>query len=102
MAKPVKIIAVSGKHHPLHKIVDRVCKELAEELRLEYELREDDYVFLNEHGVKDDFGFAGVPQIFVEYEDGKVEVVLHEFPLNERYKADPEKAKDIIREKLAS
>ena len=101
MSKVVKIIAVSASHHPLHKIVDRVCKEVAEEHGVEYELKIEDYVFLNEYGVQDEFGFAGVPQIFIQYDDGSIKVVLHEFPLNERLQPDIEKAKEIIKSKMS-
>lgn len=98
--KPVKIILVSGEHHPLHKLVDNLCRELAEELGLEYELKLEDYVFLNEYGVKDEFGFAGIPQIFASYDNGEVKVLLNEFPLDESYRVDVEKSKEVIKEKL--
>lgn len=100
MGKPVRIILVSGEHHPLHKLLDTLCREVAEEIGLEYELKLEDYVFLSEYGIKDEFGFAGIPQVFAYYDSGEVKPLLNEFPLDENYKVDVEKTKAIIKDKL--
>jgi len=97
MAKKVKkIILVSGTFHPLHAKAERVAKEVASELGIEFEMKLEDYVYLTEHGVKDELGFASIPQIFIELDDGTVKPVLWEFPLNEKLKPDIAKAKEQI------
>jgi len=95
-----KVIAVSSKTHPLHRFIEKLCKALSEELKVPYEIRLEDYVFLTQYGAKDEYGFTFLPQVFVEYEDGKVELVLSEVPLNERLKPDLEKAKEEILAKI--
>ncbi len=91
-----KIIAVSSKNHPLHRFIEKLCKAVSEELGVPYEIRLEDYVFLTEHGAKDEFGFTFLPQVFVEYGNGEIRLVLSEVPLNERLKPDFEKAKEEI------
>ena len=97
MAKKLKkIVLVSGTFHPLHAKAERVAKEVASELGVELEIKLEDYVYLSEHGVKDEFGFASVPQIFAEYDDGTIKPVLWEFPLTEKLKPDISKAKEQV------
>lgn len=95
-----KVIAVSSKAHPLHRFIEKLCKVLSEELKVPFEIKFEDYVFLTQHGAKDEYGFTFLPQVFVEYEDGKVELVLSEVPLNEKLKPDLEKAKEEILAKV--
>lgn len=98
--KPVKIIAVSSRNHPLHRFIEKLCKAISEEAKVPYEIKLEDYVFLTEHGAKDEFGYTFLPQIFIKYDDGKIELILSEIPLNEKLKPDLEKAKKAILEKL--
>ena len=98
--RPKKLILVSAEYHPLHKMLYRLCEEAAKEAGVEFEYRKEDYVFLSEHGKKDEFGFAGIPQVFVEMSDGGVKLVLWEVPLDERLKPDKEKVKKILLEAL--
>ncbi|RLG71373.1 MAG: hypothetical protein DRO23_12060 [Thermoprotei archaeon] len=96
-----KIIAVSSTAHPLHKFVKKLCEAISEELKIPYEIRIEDYVFLTEYGDKDEYGFAFLPQIFVQYSNGSIRLVLSKIPINEKLKPDLEKAKNIILEKIA-
>jgi len=95
-----KVIAVSSRAHPLHRFVEKLCKILSEELKVPYEIKLEDYVFLTQYGAKDEYGFTFLPQVFIEYGDGKVELVLSEIPLNEKLKPDLEKAKEEILAKI--
>jgi len=95
-----KVIVVSSKTHPLHRFIEKLCEAVSEELKVPYEIKLEDYVFLTQYGAKDEYGFTFLPQVFVEYEDGKVELVLSEVPLNERLKPDLEKAKEEILAKI--
>ena len=95
-----KIIAVSSTAHPLHRFIEKLCKSLSAELNIPYEMKLEEYIFLTERGAKDEYGFAFLPQIFVQYNDGSIKLVLSEIPLNERLKPDLEKAKKNILEKI--
>ncbi|MEM4043424.1 MAG: hypothetical protein QXU60_03340 [Sulfolobales archaeon] len=58
-------------------------------------------MYANEHGEKDDFGFAWLPQLFVELDDGRVVLVLSKIPFNTAtLKPDLDEAKKIIEAKL--
>ncbi len=96
MVKPKKIILVSAKYHPVHNKLLKICEKLAEERGLEFEFKDEDYVFLTDHGVKDDFGFAGIPQVFIEYDNGEVKPVLWEIPFDEKLKPDENKMRELI------
>ena len=100
MARARKLILVSATHHPLHKIWVQVVEKAAEELGLETETRMEDYVLLTEHGATDDLGMTWLPQVLVEMDDGSIKPVLTEMPLNEAYKADPEKAVEEIKKNI--
>lgn len=100
MAKPKKLILVTAEHHPLHKAWVRLVEELSSELGLDVEVKLEDYVFLTKYGETDDLGMTWLPQLLVELEDGSIRPLLSEMPLNDAYKADPEKAKGVIKERL--
>ncbi len=100
MVKPKKLILVSAEHHPYHNKWLKLMKEVADELGLETEVKLEDYVFVIEHGVTDELGMAGLPQLLVELEDGSIKPLLHEIPLDEAFQADFEKARVIVKEKL--
>ncbi len=95
-----KVIAVSSKSHPLHRFIEKLCKAISENLNVPYEIRLEDYIFLTKFGAKDEYGFTFIPQVFVEYEDGTIKLVLSEVPLNEKLKPDLEKAKEEILAKI--
>jgi hypothetical protein len=100
MATPKKLILVTAEHHPYHSKWMKLAEEVSKELGLELEVKYEDYLFVIEHGVTDDLGMAGLPQLLVEYDTGEIKPVLHEVPLNEAYQADFEKAKEVVIEKL--
>jgi len=100
MAKPKKLILVTAEHHPLHKAWTRMVEALSSELGLDFEVKLEDYVFLTKYGETDDLGMTWLPQLLVELEDGSIRPLLSEMPLNDAYKADPEKAKEVVKERL--
>ncbi|AFH42312.1 hypothetical protein FFONT_0322 [Fervidicoccus fontis Kam940] len=100
MSKPKKLILVSAEHHPYHKKWLQLSQEVAQTLGLDFELKLEDYVFAIEHGVTDELGMAGLPQLFVEMEDGRIAVVLSEVPLDSNYQPDFEKSKAEVIEKI--
>lgn len=101
MARKLKrIVLVSGTFHPLHSKAERAAREVAEELGVDFEVKIEDYTYLAEYGVKDEFGSASIPQVFAEFDDGTVKPVLWEFPLNERLKPDIVKAKEQIKSRI--
>ena len=99
MLVPKKLILVTAEHHPYHSKWMKLAKDVSEELGLELEVKYEDYIFVIEHGVTDELGMAGLPQLLVEYDDG-IKPLLHEIPLNEAYQADFEKAREIVVKRL--
>ncbi|MEM1604941.1 MAG: hypothetical protein QW604_03520 [Fervidicoccaceae archaeon] len=91
-----KFILVTATHLPYHDKWVKLTQDLSNALGVQYEIKEEDYVFAIEHGKTDDLGMAGLPQLFAELDDGRIVVVLWEVPLNERYEADFDKAKEVV------
>jgi len=100
MVKPKKLILVTAEHHPYHKQWLSMSKELADQLGVELEVKIEDYVFAIEHGVTDEFGMAGLPQLLVELEDGSIKPLLHEIPLDSKFELDFQAAKKLAIEKV--
>ncbi len=100
MAKPVRIVLVTAKHHPLHGKWVEVAQRVAKELGLQLEIREEDYMFLNEYGDKDEYGMAWLPQLFVVMDNGKVQLLLSKMPLTKDHKPDVDTAIKTVLEKL--
>ncbi len=100
MVAAKKIILVTAEHHPYHSKWMKLAKSVAEELNLELEVKYEDYVFVIEHGITDELGMAGLPQLLIELDTGEIRPLLHEIPLNEAYQADFDKAREVILEKL--
>jgi hypothetical protein len=91
-----KFILVTATHLPYHDKWVKLTQDLSNALGVPYEIKEEDYIFAIEHGKTDDLGMAGLPQLFAELDDGRIVVVLWEVPLNERYEADFDKAKEVV------
>jgi len=95
-----KLILVTATHHPYHQKWLELTQRLSQELGVEYEVREEDYLFAIEHGKTDDLGMAGLPQLFAQLADGRILLLLWEIPLNEKFEADFEKARVKVLESL--
>jgi hypothetical protein len=64
---------------------------------VELKILEEDYIYVNEYGEKDEFGFGWLPQLFVEIDDGRVIPVLTKIPFNpSTLKPDLDEAKRQI------
>lgn len=100
MAKPAKLILVTAKDHPHHKLWVRLTEEVAKEAGLEYEVRYEDYLLLTEHGDTDELGMAWLPQLLVQLDNGEIRPLLSRLPLNKALQPDPEEAKKQILQKL--
>jgi hypothetical protein len=100
LANVKKLILVTAEHHPYHKQWVDMSKELAESLGVELEIKIEDYVFAIEHGVTDEFGMAGLPQLLVELADGSIRPLLHEIPLDSNFQLDFQAAKTLAIEKI--
>ena len=88
MAKARKVVLVTATHHPLHQEWKKIAERVASELGVEIEIREDDYIYVNEYGDKDEYGMAWLPQLFVELDDGRVVLLLSKIPLTPAHKPD--------------
>lgn len=95
-----KLILVTAEHHPYHNQWLAMSKELANILGVELEIKIEDYVFAIEHGVTDEFGMAGLPQLLVELADGSIKPLLHEIPLDSNFQLDFQAAKKLALEKI--
>ncbi|ADG91582.1 hypothetical protein [Thermosphaera aggregans] len=102
MVKIKKVVLVTAKHHPYHKMWVKMAEDLSKRVNSELEVKEEDYVYLVEHGDKDEFGMAWAPQILVELDDGRVQWLLSQLPLNEALQPDESKAQEIMLEKIRS
>lgn len=91
-----KFILVTATHLPYHDKWVKLAQDLSRELGVDFEIKEEDYVFAIEHGKTDDLGMAGLPQLFAELDDGRIVVLLWEIPLNEKYDADFDKAREVV------
>ncbi len=100
MAKPVKLILVTAKDHPQHKLWIRLLDEVAKETGLEKEVKIEDYLLLTEHGDTDELGMPWLPQLLVQLDNGEIKVLISRLPLNKALQPDVEQAKKIVLEKL--
>ncbi len=97
-----KIILVTANWAPFDKKLRRLCEEVAREKGLEFEVREEDWVFLGKYGEKSETGGADIPQAFLEKDDGTIIHLLTRVPINERGKADFDMARKVVEEKISS
>jgi hypothetical protein len=93
-----RLILVTAKHHPSDKFFKEVLEEVSIKLGVQKEIKEEDYIFANTYGEKDEFGFAWLPQLFAEYEDGTIKPLITQIPLDKNLSPDKEAA---IREVLS-
>ncbi|AKG38006.1 MAG: hypothetical protein ACPLRJ_07350 [Infirmifilum uzonense] len=100
MPKPVKIIFVGASWADFNKELKSISQEVAKSKGLEFEEKQEDYVFLTKYGEKDEFGGADIPQVFVVYDNGKIKHVLTKVPIVGT-KPDFEAARRKIEEALS-
>jgi len=77
----VKIILVGASWAAFNDKLKKICQEIASEKGLEFEERNEDYLFLTKYGEKDELGGADIPQVFVQLEDGAVKHILTRVPV---------------------
>lgn len=95
------MILVSSEAHPNHKHFKKVLEELSSELKVEKEVKLEDYVFLTDYGEKDEFGMPFLPQLFIVTDDNKVLPILTQMPFNtSTLEPDPIKAKEDALNKI--
>ncbi len=103
MTKVVRVILDTASYQPQHRFFLEISNWLSKTLNVELKVIEEDYVFANQYGDKDDFGFAWLPQLFVELEDGSIIPVLTKPPFNPNtLELDQEASKREIISKLLS
>jgi len=95
-----RVILATAEYDPLKSKAVRLCREICDAYNLELQVLDEDWDFLIKYGERDEIGGIDLPQIFIEYEDGKIEHVMTRFPLNKKGKIDYIKAKDILEEKI--
>lgn len=102
MPKVVKIVLDTADHHPLHKEWVKLAKAISEELGVELNIINEDYLFAINHGETDDLGMASLPQLFAVLEDGAVKLLLSKYPFDPvTAKPSEEMAFKEVREKLS-
>jgi hypothetical protein len=100
MAKVVKLILVTAKDHPQHKLWVKLLDKLAEELGVEKEIKIEDYLLLTEHGDTDELGMPWLPQLLAQLDNGEIKVVLSRMPLNKALQPDIELGLQEARKKI--
>ncbi|MDT7889871.1 MAG: hypothetical protein RQ885_12980 [Desulfurococcales archaeon] len=82
MPRVQRIILDTATYQPQHRFFLDLARWLSTILNVELKIIEEDYVFANQYGDKDEFGFAWLPQLFVELESGNIIPVLTRPPFN--------------------
>ncbi|HWQ17494.1 MAG TPA: hypothetical protein VNL13_06665 [Sulfolobales archaeon] len=101
MTRIVRVILDTASYQPQHRFFLDIANWLSKLLNVELKIIEEDYVFANQYGDKDDFGFAWLPQLFVELEGGVILPVLTKPPFNPNtLELDQEASKKEIIDKL--
>jgi hypothetical protein len=100
VVKISKLVIVTAEHHPYHKLWLKIADRLSKILSAPLDVKIEDYVYLVEHGDKDEFGMTWLPQILVEMDNGSVYGLLSQLPLDEKLEPSEEKAIDIMLQKL--
>lgn len=95
-----KVVIVTAEHHPYHKFWLKLADKLSKTVNAPLDVKIEDYVYLVEHGDKDELGMTWLPQILVETDDGKVYWLLSQLPLNERLEPSEERALEEMLRKL--
>jgi hypothetical protein len=98
--KVEKVVLVTADHHPHHKLWVKLAERLSKLINAPLEVKIEDYVYLVEHGDKDEFGMSWLPQILVELSDGSVHWILSRMPLNSALQPDEEAALKEMLDKL--
>lgn len=99
MARPIRIILVSADWEEASQLARRACEEASKLTGLELVERKEDWDFLTEHGAKDEYGGVDIPQVFLEYEDGRVVHVMTRVPLSQDGSPDVDAAVRAIVER---
>lgn len=101
MTKILRVILDTASYQPQHRFFIDIANWLSKILNVELKIIEEDYIFANQYGDKDEFGFAWLPQLFVELEGGEITPVLTKPPFDPRtLELDPEASKKEIMGKL--
>ncbi len=100
MAKPEAIIMVIADWEKASNYVKEVCKKVAKEMGIKLEEKKEDYDFLCEYGVKNEYGGIDIPQVFIRYDNGEIKYVMSRVPLTPQGQPDLEKAEKILKEAL--
>jgi hypothetical protein len=98
--KVEKVVLVTADHHPHHKLWVKLAEKFSKVINAPLEVKIEDYVYLVEHGDKDEFGMSWLPQILVELSDGSVHWLLSRMPLNNALQPDEEAALKEMLNKL--
>jgi len=96
-----KLIIVTSEHDPLRSKIKKICNEIAEKYGVELDIKYEDWDFLRKYGEEDELGGYSFPQVFIEYDDGRIEHILTRIPLNNKGKLDRDLAMQIIEKKFS-
>jgi len=91
-----RIILALAEGAPLRRQMERMCKKVAEELGISFDVLVDDWDFLYKHAERDELGGIDLPQVFIELETGEIKHVLTRLPLDENGKVDIKTAEKIL------
>lgn len=93
-----RLIAVIADWEKGSEYLIEACKRASEELKMDVEVKKEDWDFLTKFGEKDEFGGVEVPQLFLETDEGEVKHIMTRVPLTSDGKPDLEAAKRRILE----
>ena len=99
--KTKKLILVTASYDQLRGKIRKILSEIASEKKLELDIKEEDWNFLIKYGKRDEIGGFDLPQVFIEYDNGKIEHVLTRIPLTDQGKLDLDRAKKLILRRIS-
>jgi hypothetical protein len=82
MARIKILILDTAEFHPLHKMWVNLAQNLSKEYGFDLEVKTEDYLFAISYGDKDDIGMAWLPQMFAELDDGRILLVMSQYPFD--------------------
>ncbi|MEN3036925.1 MAG: hypothetical protein ABC588_06140 [Candidatus Methanosuratincola petrocarbonis] len=98
--KVESIILVTADWEKAGQYAMKVCEAVSKAQNVPLEVKKEDYDFLIAHGVKDEFGWIDIPQIFLKLEDGTVKYVMSRIPDKSDGMPDIEKGIQLLTEAM--
>ena len=95
-----RIILATAEGAPLRGLLERICRKVASDHGVEFQVLSDDWEFLYKHAKRDEYGGIDLPQVFIETEQGEIIHVMTRIPLTPDGKPDIKAAEELLSKAL--